>query len=69
MGLSDQWAKLVAFLVKNPKGWFSSWTQEIVQSWICADCGYLELYAVNPKELIEKFRNWRPSDPFPDSTV
>jgi hypothetical protein len=60
MSLANQWARLVAFVVRNPSGWFSSWTQEVIQSWVCGSCGYMELYCMNPKGLIERFQQWRP---------
>ena len=25
-------------------------------AWVCADCGYMELYAVNPQALYEAFQ-------------
>jgi ribosomal protein S27AE len=44
-------------VVENPEAWISKGVHEsILTSTICGKCGFVELYAKNPAELLKAYR-------------
>ena len=49
--------KLMVEIVENPEAWVDKGVHEsILTSNMCGQCGFVELYAKNPAELLKAYR-------------
>lgn len=48
---SDYGGLMVATNLKPDALLFKGWRSTGLSAWVCADCGYVEMYAKNPKQL------------------